>query len=85
LWLLSARLDKHVPVADLRNGAFRPKPAKTVPVVIEGEPVEFRVFAVDRRWLGQGVWRGFAVELEGCGLQATDLALRVAHALPEAD
>jgi hypothetical protein len=85
LWLLSARLGKHVPVADARSGAFQPGPVETVSLAIEGEPVEFRVFAVERRWLAQGVWRGFAVELEGSGVEPASLALQVAHALPKAD
>jgi len=85
LWLLSARLGKRVPVAEVRSGAFQPGPVATVSIVIEGEPVEFRVFAVDGRWIAQGVWRGFAVELEGSGIQPAALALQLAHALPPAD
>ena len=54
-------------------------------ITIEGEPVEFRVFAVDRRWIAQGMWRGFAVELEGSGIQPTELALQLAHAAPPGD
>jgi hypothetical protein len=82
LWVLSARLGKRVPVADVRSGAFRPGSVTTASVAIEGEPVEFRVFAVDRRWIAQGVWRGFAVELEGSGIQPAELALQLAHSVP---
>ena len=85
LWLLSARLGKHVPVAEVRSGAFRPGPVATVSTAIEGEPVEFRVFAVDGRWIAQGVWRGFAVELEGSGIQPTELALQLAPVVPTGD
>ena len=82
LWLLSARLGKHVPVAEVRSGAFRPGSVATASITIEGEPVQFRVFAVDRRWIAHGVWRGFAVEVEGSGLQPTELALQLAHVVP---
>jgi hypothetical protein len=78
LWLLSARLGKHVPVAAVRSGSFRPGLVATASIIIEGEPVQFRVFAVDRRWIAQGVWRGFAVEVEGSGLQPTEVALQLA-------
>jgi hypothetical protein len=82
LWLLSARLGEHVPGADVRSGAFRPRPVRSVSVAIESEPVEFHVFAVGRRWMAQGVWRGFAVELEGSGLQPAGLALQIAQVPP---
>lgn len=82
LWLLSARLGKHVPVAEVRSGAFRPGPVGAASIAIEGEPVEFRVFAVDCRWIAQGLWRGFAVELEGSGMQPANVALQLAHVVP---
>ncbi|HEX5621660.1 MAG TPA: hypothetical protein VFX51_24760 [Solirubrobacteraceae bacterium] len=76
LWLLSARLGKQVPIADARSGAFQPAPVTTTSITIEGEPVEFRVFTVDDRWIAQGTWQGFTVEIEGSALEPTDVALR---------
>jgi len=85
LWLLSARLGKHVPGADVRSGAFRPGPVRQASIAIEDKPVEFQVFAVGRRWLAQGLWRRFAVELEGSAIQPTNLALQLAHVVPTGD
>ena len=85
LWLLSARLGKHVPGAEVQSGAFRPERVRQASVPIEGEPVRFHIFTVGHRWLAQGWWRGLAVELEGSGIQPTDLALQLAHVVPAGD
>jgi hypothetical protein len=85
LWLLSARLGKHVPGAEVQSGAFRPERVRQVSIPIEGGPVRFHIFTVGHRWLAQGWWRGLAVELEGSGIQPTDLALQLAHEVPPAD
>jgi hypothetical protein len=74
-----------VPVAEVRSGAFRPGSVATASITIEGEPVQFRVFAVDRRWIAQGVWRGLAVELEGSGIQPTELELQLVRVVPTED
>jgi hypothetical protein len=78
LWLFSARLGEHVSVDTVRSGAFRANPVTTESITIEGEPVEFRVFAAGRRWLAQGIWRGFAVELQGSEIEPAGVALQLA-------
>jgi hypothetical protein len=83
LLLLSRRLgDEHAPVANRRGGASRPGPVTTTSIAIEGEAVEFLVFAAGHRWIAQGVWRGSAVELEGSGIQPRDVALQLAQVIP---
>ena len=82
LWLMSARLGKRVPIPEVRSGAFQPPPVTSVAIQIEGEPVDFRVFRVDARWIAQGHWRGFAVELEGTEIEPSNLALRLAPGAP---
>jgi hypothetical protein len=79
---LNARLAVHVPAADRPSGAFCWGAVASASIVVEGEPVEFQVHTVGRRWLGYGLWRGFAVELEGSGIQPADVALQLADVGP---
>jgi hypothetical protein len=82
LWLMSARLGERVPVPDVRGGAYQPPPVTSASIPIEGEPVDFRVFTAGARWIAQGIWRGFAVELEGSAIEPADVALRLAAGRP---
>ena len=52
-------------------------------VEIEGDRLEFDALRRGDRWLAQGRWHGFAVQLHGTLVDSASVRLEVATALPE--
>jgi hypothetical protein len=45
--------------------------------------VALDVLRTEHRWLGQGVWRTFTVEIAAVGIEPADVRIRVAGKIPD--
>jgi hypothetical protein len=51
--------------------------------MIEDTHVALDVLRTEHRWLGQGVWRTFTVEIAAVGIEPADVRIRVAGKIPD--